>query len=204
MALSPTKRSRLTGRAATGRTRKATAVLLAATGMSMLAAQFTPAFAATKFDGTWTVDNGGIGQIVMRGDYTYTSTCTSLPTFPGAVCPAPSGTFSFGYTTPYFTFTGTNGSTVTMRWSGDAVLPSSMSQGGYGGIILDRGTTFKCSVFYDSTYAFARSPLVYTNPQGTKGFALGSNQSLGAINAGNYVFLAETKPGYFIRSSVCK
>ena len=181
----------------------AAATLLAAAGMSMVSGQFSPAAAATKFDGTWTVDNGGTGQVILNGDYTYTSTCTRLASFPNAHCPAPTGTFSFTYTSPYITFTGSDGSTVSMRWSGDAVNPSSMSEGGYGGVILDRGTTFKCSLFYDSTYAFAKSPLVYKDVTGTKGFALGSNQSVGAIGAGNYVFLAETAPGYFVKASKC-
>lgn len=194
-------RSRLRPRRA--RSVVAAASLLAAAGMSLVGAQFTPAAAATKFDGTWTVDNGGTGQVVLNGDYTFTSTCTKLASFPNAHCPAPSGTFSFSFNSPYITFSGSDGSSVTMRWSGDAVKPSAMSEGGYGGVILDRGTTFKCSVFYDSTYAFAKSPLVYKNAAGTKGFALGSNQSVGAVSISNYVFLAETAPGYFVKASTC-
>lgn len=195
-APAPARRRRV--RAAAG-----VSAVLAAAGLSLLGAGFTPAAAATKFDGTWTVDNGGTGQVVLAGDYTYTSTCTRLASFPNAHCPAPSGTFSFSYTSAYITFRGSDGSAVTMRWSGDVVRPTSMSEGGYGGIILDRGTTFRCSLFYDSTYAFARSPLVTTNAAGTKGFALGSNQSVGAISISNYVSLAETAPGYFVKASRC-
>jgi hypothetical protein len=197
------------------RTAQGLAMLLAATSLALLGAQASPAAAATKapgtantaggtkFDGTWTVDNGGTGQIVFNADYTYTSTCRPLSTFPQATCPAPTGTYSFGISSAYITFNGSDGSTLTMRWSGPVTQPTSLSQGGYGGLIADRGTTFKCSLFYDSTYAFAKSPLAYTNAKGTQAYALGSNQALGPVNAGNYVFLAETAPGYLIHSSKC-
>lgn len=162
-----------------------------------------PAAAATKFDGVWTINNGGTGQIVMNGDFTYTATCHTLATFPGAHCPAASGTFSFGWSSPYVTFRGSDGTSMTMRYSGLATAPDGLSQGGYGGLWAARGTTFKCTVVYDSTYALARTPLVTKDASGKKAFALGSGQALGAINAGNYVFLAQTSPGYFVKSSRC-
>lgn len=181
--------------------------LLAAVGLmtavGAVATHASPASAATKFDGVWTINHGATGQVVFNGDSTYTSTCQSIPNFPASNCPSPTGTFSWSYTSVYLTLTGSDGRAMSFRMGGSATAPTSLSGGGgagtYSGIIIDRGTTFKCSTFYDSTYTFAKGPLVYKS--GSKGFALGSNQSLGAINAGNYVFLAERSPGYFVKGS---
>ncbi|MGE0880892.1 MAG: hypothetical protein AB7L13_15290 [Acidimicrobiia bacterium] len=179
---------------------------LAAAGMvaGSALATTTPASAVTSFDGVWTISHGATGQIVFNGDYTYTSTCTPIANFPATNCPAPSGTFSLPFSSAYMSLTGSDGRTMSFRKSGPAGAPTSISGGGgagtYSGIIVDKGSTYHCSTFYDSTYAFARGPLVYTNSKG-KGFVRGSNQSVGSINAGNYVFISEPSPGYFVKGS---
>jgi len=175
--------------------------LAAAAGLSLATGVAGPASAATKFDGTWTLDHAGTGQVVFNGDYTYASTCQKLPTFPLANCPAPVGTFAINGA--YVSLTGSNGTSVALRMSGPVGAPTGLSaiQPYYNGLILDRGATFKCSTFYDSTYAFAKGPLATTNADRTQAFALGSNQALGARSAANYVFLAETAPGYFVKGN---
>ena len=185
------------------RRRRPTAVALlaglAAGATTLLGLAASPASAATKVDGTWTVAHAGTGQILFNPDSTYTSTCRTLTTFPLAHCPAPAGTFAFNGA--YLTFTGTDGSTLSLRMSGSVLQPAALNeiQPNYNGLIVNRGATFTCSTFYDSTYAFAKGPVVTTNAQRTLAYALGSHQALGAVNAGNYVFLAETAPGYFVQ-----
>ncbi|MGD9750978.1 MAG: hypothetical protein AB7W59_08285 [Acidimicrobiia bacterium] len=168
-----------------------------------LAVQAAPASALTKFDGVWTISHGATGQVVFNGDNTYSSTCQPIPNFPATNCPSPSGTFTWNTGSAYLKLTGSDGRAMSFRMGGPVVSPTSLSGGGgagtYSGIIIDRGTSFKCSTFYDSAYTFAKGPLVYKS--GSTGFALGSNQSVGAINAGNYVFLAERSPGYFVKGS---
>lgn len=175
---------------------RAWAASLAAAGALAAGLQASPASAATKVDGTWTVSSGGTGQIVFNGDFTYTSTCQVLTSFPQAACPSASGTFAFNGA--YLTFTGADNSSLSLRMSGPITAPTGLSHivPNYGGLIVDRGASFTCSTFFDSTYAFTRGPLAYIS--GSTAYALGSNQNLGAVNAGNYVYLAETKPGYLV------
>lgn len=183
--------------------RGSVAALIAA--VAALTTHAAPVSAATKFDGVWTIDHGATGQVMFNGDGTYTTTCQSIPNFPATNCPSPSGTFSWAISSVYLTLTGTDGRAMSFRMGGPAAAPTSLSGGGgagtYSGIIIDRGTTFKCSSFYDSTYAFSKGPLVKTDKSGLKGYALGSNQAVGSISAGNYVFLAERSPGYFVKGS---
>lgn len=147
---------------------------------------------------TWTVVHGGMGTLVLNADGTYYSSCVTLPTFPGAVCPAPQGTYTFGANT-YVTFTGSDGSMVSYRLAGDATAPTTMTliDRYYDGMIIDRGGEFKCSEFFDNTYYYSLGPLGVMC--GTNEVcALGSGQLMGPRNADTHVFLAETSPGYLV------
>lgn len=147
---------------------------------------------------TWTVVHGGTGTLVLNADGTYYSSCVALPAFPGAVCPAPQGTYTFGAST-YSTFTGSDGSMVSYLLGGTATAPTTMSliDRYYNGLIIDRGPDFKCTEFYDSTYRYAQGPLgvLCGNDEVC---ALGSNQLIGPRNSDTWAFLAETTPGYFV------
>ena len=156
-------------------------------------------YAASAFDGTWTVVHGGTGQLVLNADGTYSSTCQVIAGYDEAKCPDPTGTFAKGYggSSAYIYFTGSNGSFTAYRWSGPVSAPDSLAGGGLSGIIIDRGTEFQCSEFWENTYNLVQTPLAYADATNTNAFATGSNEPLGQRSVSNWVSLAETAPNYF-------
>ena len=60
-----------------------------------LVSQASPASAATKLDGVWTIEHGATGQVLFNGDSTFISTCQTIAKLPATNCPPPSGTFAF-------------------------------------------------------------------------------------------------------------
>lgn len=180
------------------RSRAATALVGLTMAGAGLVGWAAPAGAASVFDGTWTVSHGGSGQLVLQPDGTYTSTCSVRAGY-AATCPDPTGTFARGYggSSSYVFFTGDAGNTVSFRWAGDVSQPSSMASGGLSGMIIDRGTSFVCSAFWENGYQLAKTPLVHVGANDDI-FAVGSNQDLGPRTADNWVSLAETGPNYFV------
>jgi len=166
-----------------------------------LAILMTPkdTYAASVFDGTWTVVHGGTGQLLLNSDGTYISTCEVFSNYDEATCPDPSGTFAQGYggSSAYLYFYGDSGKITAYRWSGSTAAPDSMAAGGLSGIIIDRGTEFQCSQFWNNTYQLVQTPLAYADATNTNAYATGSNDLLGKRSADNWVYLAETAPNYF-------
>lgn len=179
------------------RSAAAAAVALSISGLGVLAGPHA-AGAASVFDGTWTVSHGGEGQLVLDADGTYTATCSVRDGY-AATCPDSSGTFARGYggASSYVFFYGDAGHTVSFRWAGEAGEPSSMASGGLSGMIIDRGSEFVCSEFWENGYQLAKTPMVYVGANGNI-FGVGSNQDLGPRDADNWVNLAETGPNYFV------
>ncbi len=200
-----------TSKRRTPRPRRARLGLLLSTVVAMGAALISvtagPAAASTGYEGTWTVANGGTGQLVLNSDSTYTSTCHTLSTFPLAHCPASAGTYRTTSGTNgigiALEFDGSNGSTLDLTWAlGDWPTPNSLLQNApnWNGLIVYEGSSFTCSTYFDSTYAFNhQGPMVTTNRNHTKAFALGSQQMLGALSTSNWVYLSETSPGRFVK-----
>ena len=46
------------------------------------------AYAVTNLDGQWTIVHGGTGQLALKADGSYTSTCHVQPNYVDAWCPA--------------------------------------------------------------------------------------------------------------------
>jgi hypothetical protein len=72
-----------------------------------------------------------------------------------------------------------------------------MAAGGLSGIIIDRGTEFQCSEFWNNTYQLVQTPLAYADATNTNAYASGSNDLLGKRSADTWVYLAETAPNFF-------
>ena len=183
-------------------TKQKTAILLVLGVLVFaLAMLMTPRniYAASVFDGTWTVVHGGTGQLDLNSDGTYTSTCATFSNYDEATCPDPSGTFAQGYggSSAYLYFYGDSGKITAYRWAGSTAAPDSIAAGGLTGIIIDRGTEFQCSQFWNNTYQLVQTPLAYADATNTNAFASGSNDLLGKRSADNWVYLAETAPNYF-------
>lgn len=147
----------------------------------------------------WTVVHGGDGQIVLSNDGSYTSTCRIFSQYPKAKCPDVVGTYRRA--SNYMYFIGNNGVQVSYRVGGPATSPDTLTQGvsNYAGLIVKKSETFVCSEFYDSTYAFSRSPFTYECGNGL--CVTGSDDSLGSISSSNYRTVAEIKPNYLIEGS---
>ena len=175
-----------------------------ALGLAMMAVPQS-AQAVTNLDGQWAVVHGGTGQLSLKANGTYTSSCRVTPGYADAWCPAPNGTFernSLGGS--YVTFHGYDGTSTSYRFSGNVQSPDTITSvfgsTTYSPLVMKkvakRGTKFVCTDWSDNASRMKGSPLVYVDQTGTILYATGSHDLLGPAVADVSVTLAEVAPNY--------